>query len=97
MDRLQAEITVDNWELARDEAIRKAMRNVEGWQARRLEVEEYFNTYTAWFKTHHASLMDDHGSSYWKMKKNFDEFLDKFHGVMSELDREDERRSLFTL
>ena len=41
--------------------------------------------------------MDDHRSSYWTMKVTVDEFLDKFHGVMSGLDREDERRNLFTL
>ena len=73
------------------------MRKVEGWQAGRLKVAELFNTYTAWFKTHHASLMDDPQSDYRKMKKQIENFSDKFDERVAELEREDEKRNLYTL
>ena len=59
MEELHGEVTAEDWEKVRDDAIKKAMRKVEGWQARKLEIGKLFLTYKAWFKTHHADLMDD--------------------------------------
>ena len=44
MEELHGEVAVANWELARDDAIKKAMRKVEGWRARKLKVGELFLT-----------------------------------------------------
>ena len=62
-----------------------------------MEVGNLFLTYKAWFKTHHTDLMDDPQSSYRKMKKEVENFNDKFEEVLAELDGEDKKQNLFTL
>ena len=86
MEELHGEVAVANWELARDDAIKKARLKVEGWRARKLEVGKHFLTYKAWFKTHHADLMDDPQSSYRKIKKRVENFSDKFEEIVAELE-----------
>ncbi len=51
MKQLETEIAVTNWVIAEDDEIKGAMRQVEGWKARKLEIGKSFLSYTAMVET----------------------------------------------
>ena len=95
--QLEGEITVANWETAEDDDVKRAMRKVEGWEARKLAIGENFLHYTAMVQTWFSNQVNDPSSDFKKLEKEVEKFAKKFETVMAELEEQDQERNLFTL
>ena len=97
IDQLEVEVRAANWATTDDEEIKKAVRQITGWRARKLAMYGSFSSFKAMTQSYFASQVDDPDSVFKKLEKLHEGFESTFEGAIAEMEEQDELRNLFTL